>query len=140
MRTRLLLDTGPLVALLNERDAFHAWSKEVLAEVRPPLLTCESVVSEACWLLRGVRGGREKVLELVARQIATCPFDLDSEAAAVGKLMRRYSDVPMSLADACLVRMAELDDRATVFTVDRDFRIYRAHGRRSIPVVMPPSR
>ena len=140
MKSRLVLDTGPLVAFLNERDAFHPWAKEVLAEVRPPLLTCESVISEACWLLRGVAGGREKVLELVARKIATCSFNLDEEATAVSKLMRRYSNVPMSLADACLVRMAELDERASVFTIDQDFRIYRAHGRRSIAVVMPPGR
>jgi predicted nucleic acid-binding protein len=77
------------------------------------------------------------VIELVAREVVKVSYDVASDASALGRLMTRYADVPMSLADACLVRMIERATDASVLTVDRDFRIYRAHGRRVIPVVMP---
>jgi predicted nucleic acid-binding protein len=108
--TRTLLDTGPLVALLNRSDGHHEWSREVLRRIRPPLFTCEAVLSEACFLVRKLRGGPDAVLGLV---------------------------VTMSLADACLVRMTELAENPTVLTLDRDFRIYRRHSRQVIPVVAP---
>ncbi len=132
-----LLDTGPLVALLNRRDAHHRWACEVLDSIEPPVQTCEAVLSEACFLVRELRGGPDAVLELVARDIIQVAFSLESELAAVRKLLTRYASVPMSLADACLVRMTELDNGATVLTLDSDFRIYRRHGRQVVPVVLP---
>lgn len=134
---RVIVDTGPLVALLNARDAHHEWAVEVFDGIAPPLITCEAVISEACFLVRRLEGGCDAVLELVSRGIVTVAFRLGDELVPVRKLMLRYATVPMSLADACLVRMAELDDRATVLTMDADFRIYRKHGRQTIPYLMP---
>jgi hypothetical protein len=95
------------------------------------------VLSEACFLVRNLPGGPDAVLALVSGEIIEVSFRLAPELPAVRKLMTRYASVPMSLADACLVRMSELDDRATVLTLDRGFRIYRKHQRRGIPTLGP---
>ncbi len=131
------IDTGPLVAFLNGRDALHAWARDTLAHVEPPLRTCEAVLSEACFLLRKVRGGADVVMELVDRGVVQVPFRLTTEVVQVRKLMSRYATTPMSLADASLVRMTELDPKLTVMTLDDDFRVYRRFGRQVVPVLMP---
>jgi predicted nucleic acid-binding protein len=135
--TRILLDTGPLVAFLNRRDHFHGWATETLGALEPPLWTCESVLSEACFLLRGIERGPEAVLALVAREIVVPDFPLDEEAPAVAGLMKKYAEVPMALADACLVRMTELHRESAVLTLDGDFRIYRRNRREAIPLLVP---
>ncbi len=135
--TRFGIDTGPLVAFLNARDSFHKWATETLSTIEPPLHTWESVVSEACFLLRHLKCGPDAVLELVSRGILTLDFHLDVEHSSVKKLMTKYQSVPMSLADACLVRMTELDHNLTIITIDDDFRVYRRNGRQSVPVIMP---
>lgn len=137
MIRNILVDTGPLVALLDRRDRYHEWSTLQLASRRPPILTCEAVLAEASHLFRNVHGGRPALLELVRRRVLTVPFRLDEEVTRVAKLVSRYTDVPMSLADACLVRMAEQDDASAVMTLDSDFRIYRKKGRQIIPTIMP---
>jgi uncharacterized protein len=133
----VLLDTGPLVAFLKRRDRYHDWARQEMAAVSPPLLTCESVLSEACFLVRHEPGGRTAVLDLVRRGLVAVAFDLGREAAAVQKLLGRYADVPMDLADACLVRLAELTSGSVLLTLDSDFGIYRMHGRQVIPVRIP---
>ena len=135
--TRFSIDTGPLVALLNARDSFHRWARETLDTIEPPLHTCESVISEACFLVRHLKGGPDAVIALASRGILAVDFHLDSELGPIKKLMAKYANVPMSLADACLVRMTELDRELTIITLDDDFRIYRRHGRQAIPVLMP---
>jgi predicted nucleic acid-binding protein len=105
-----------------------------------PLLTCEAVVSETCFLLRHARGGPSAVLELIDRGALRIAFRLEDNVGAVGRLMARYASVPMSLADACLVRMAEQHSDSRVLTLDRDFRLYRKHGRHAIPAIMPEDR
>jgi predicted nucleic acid-binding protein len=134
---RFAIDAGPLVALLNARDEYHKWSTEVLDTVEPPLVTCESVISEACFLVRHLKGGSDAVFGLMSRGIVKIDFDLGSEAPHVRRLMARYSNVPMALADACLVRMSEIEGQLTIITIDSDFRIYRRNGRQVVPVVMP---
>ncbi len=135
--TQVIVDTGPLVAFLNRRDRHHEWVREVLATIEPPLLTCESVLSEACFLVRSFKAGPEAVLELVSRGILDARFSIASELEAVRRLMKKYANVPMSLADACLVRMTELERNSTVLTVDSDFRVYRRNRRHVVPVLMP---
>lgn len=137
MIRNVLLDTGPLVALLNRRDRHHGWATAQWAEIVPPLFTCEAVLAEACFLLRDLDDGPGRVLEFVARGVVKAPFRVEPDAAVIGSLLRRYASVPMSLADACLVWMAERDARSRVFTLDDDFRIYRIHGRRVIPLLTP---
>jgi predicted nucleic acid-binding protein len=133
----VLLDTGPLVAFINGRDRYHRWTTQQWADVEPPFLTCEPVLTEACFLLRHLPRGPAAVLELVEREVVKVAYGVEADVEALGKLMIRYANVPMSLADACLVRMVERHPAPTVLTLDRDFRIYRAHGRRVIPTIMP---
>ena len=136
----VLLDTGPLVAFLNRRDRHHEWTLAQWAGEKPPFLTCEAVLAEACFLLRRSPGGSQAVMQLLARGIVTAPFRLEEETSSVAKLLFRYASLPMSLADACLVLMAERYPSGIVMTLDRDFRIYRKHGRQVIPVKMPDER
>lgn len=134
---QVIVDTGPLVALLNAGDTYHRWAVQTLSPLEPPLLTCEAVLSEACFVLRRQPGGPSAVLELLARGVLAPTFRLADEAAAVHKLLIRYASVPMSLADACLVRMAALVPDSVVVTLDSDFTVYRRNGRQVVPVVMP---
>lgn len=137
MTRRFIADTGPLVALLSKRDRHHGWALETFAGVSPPALTCEAVLAEAWHLLSGTAKGQTALLDLVAAGTLAVEFALVSELAAVRRLVARYRDRPMSLADACLVRLAELFDDAEVITLDRDFSIYRKHGRQTVPLVSP---
>jgi len=137
MKREVLLDTGPLVASLRSNDKHYNWVRSQWEEIEPPLITCESVISEACFLLADVDAARHAVMELIGRRIIKIPFRLEDEARLVGTLMRKYSDVPMSVADACLVRMAEQFPRSAVFTLDSDFRFYRKQGRQVIPLILP---
>lgn len=137
MDKSIIVDTGPLVAFLNRSDRYHNWTKQQWEQVRPPLLTCEAVLAETCFLMRHLPGGSQAVLELVNRGVIQSTFNLEQEVQPLMKLIKRYADVPMSLADACLVRMAEQHAQSKVFTLDQDFRIYRKHGRQVIPLLMP---
>ena len=132
-----IVDTGPIVALLNARDEFHAWARETMGSIEPPMLTCEPVLAEASYLVRKLRGGPEAVLDLVTRGVLAVPFRVDAELLALRTLVARYVSVPMSLADACLVRMAETRPKSTVVTLDGDFRVFRRSGRLAIPLLMP---
>ena len=132
---RVLLDTGPLVAYLDRRDRNHAWACEIFASVEPPFHTCESVISEASFLLRGLERGPDAVLEMVERGLIDIGFSLADEIGPVRKLMKKYEAVPMSLADACLVRMSELDSESAVLTLDSDFHVYRRNRRNVIPLI-----
>lgn len=135
--TSVIVDTGPLVALLNRRERHHAWAVETMDVIEPPIFTCDAVLSEACFLLQDVDGGPDAVLELVTRGIVRSEFHLRAELEAVRGLMRKFANIPMSLADACLVRMTELDQRSVVLTLDSDFRIYRRKKRHVVPTLMP---
>jgi uncharacterized protein len=137
VKTGVILDTGPLVAFLNARDAFHAWALDQFSRIQPPLLTCESVLSEACFLLQGRDDKKDAVLELLNRGVLSLPFRLEQHATAIARLRRKYRDVPMSLADACLVRMTELHADSRVLTLDTDFFLYRKNGRQTIPCISP---
>jgi predicted nucleic acid-binding protein len=132
------MDTGPLVASLNRRDRFHLWAKAQLGALEPPISTCEPVLAEACFLLRDMPGGAAAVLKLVERGVLQVAFQVAPHAKSLATLMTKYANVPMSLADACLVRMTELDDSSAIMTLDSDFLVYRRHGRQAIPALMPP--
>ncbi|MBW4478014.1 MAG: PIN domain-containing protein [Tolypothrix brevis GSE-NOS-MK-07-07A] len=137
MKQEVILDTGPLVALVNRREQFHNWVTNQLREIEPPLFTCEAVITETCFLLQNVYGGEAAVISLMQRGIIQIEFHLSQEIAVVGELMRRYQSVPMSLADACLVRMTELSPLSELLTLDSDFRIYRKNRNQVISVIMP---
>lgn len=137
MNARIIVDTGPLVAFLNRADAHHAWAAAQFGRVRPPLLTCEAVLSEASFLLASFGRSPTLALDMAARGALAVGFSLADELEAVRRLMTRYKDVPVSLADACLIRMSELLPNCSVMTLDRDFLVYRRDGRRTIPLIAP---
>lgn len=137
---RVIVDAGPLVAFLVGDDSFHAWAEEQFGRLAPPFLTCEPVLTETFFLVHRLRGGGRRFFELLDSGLLSVDFDLIGERKSLAKLARKYERLPMSLADACLVRMAEIHAKFTVFTIDSHFRIYRKHGRQIIPVLLPPGR
>src|SRR5205085_8701418 len=126
-----------LVALLDRRERFHAWAVEQARTLQPPLITCEAVIAEVCFLIADLPGGARAVRDNLANGTWRLDFSLAAEQRRVFALMETYADQPMSLADACLVRMSEFHARATVFTLDGHFRVYRRNRRQIIPLIIP---
>jgi uncharacterized protein len=135
MAANLIADSGFLVALLAERDADHEWAVSQAARFPRPWKTCEAVISEAFYLLGPP--GASALAALVNRGSVVCAFDFTAHVDDVLRLMKKYSDVPMAFADACLVRMTEILSDPMLLTTDSDFRVYRRHGRQTIPCVLP---
>lgn len=135
--TKILADTGPLVAYLNQGDEHHRWALTAFSSFYEPIHTCEAVVSEVLFLLRSVNLSVETFLQLIERGAIRIDFNMDENLPDVLNLLRKYGDQPMSLADACLVRMAELEGNCQIFTTDRDFLVYRRKGRGVIPLLAP---
>jgi predicted nucleic acid-binding protein len=134
----VLLDAGPLVAYFDQREARHIWARETMARLHPPLLTCEAVLTEACHLLhKRVPTAISRLESWFARDLIQLAFNLEENWPRVFGLMQTYADLPMSLADACLVTMIENGTGDRIFTLDQHFRIYRHSGRRVLPVLMP---
>ena len=132
-----IVDAGPLVAFVDRRDAHHAWARQQLLQVKPPLLVCEPVLVEVLFLLRRFPAAQDAIMSQVQAGRLRIAFSLAAEVASVRQLLAKYADVPTSLADACLVRMAELYGDHDVCTLDSDFRIYRKHGRDPISLITP---
>jgi len=134
---KILADTGPLVAYLNQTDQYHRWSVECFSSFYEPIYTCEAVISESIFLLRSAGLDIESLLLMIERGIVRMDFSIEENRPDVFNMLRKYADLPMSLADACLVRMAELESNCQVFTTDKDFLVYRRKGRSVIPVLAP---
>lgn len=130
----VLLDTGPLVALLSENDANHARARALFSECAPPLRCCEAVLAEACFLMRKVHSsGPAEVIALGRRGVYEIALAVDEQWDGLEALLKKYANRPMSLADACLVRCAELYEEPRILTFDGDFTIYRwARNRRFV--------
>jgi predicted nucleic acid-binding protein len=135
MARNVLVDAGFIVALLSRHDAHHEWAATHAAEFDLPWSTCESVLSEAFHLL-GARG-TPGLSALLRRHALLLSFSLADHIEPVVKLLEKYSDVPMSLADGCLVRMTETLADPIILTTDEDFRVYRRNGRQVVPCVTP---
>lgn len=135
MAGNVLVDAGFVVALLSRRDSHHRWALARVPELPPPWSSCEAALSEAFHLL-GARGA-PALRALLRRRSLRVAFKLAEDTEPVLKLMQKYADVPMSLADACLVRMTETLADPVLLTTDADFDIYRRHSRHVVPCVMP---
>lgn len=135
MARNVLVDAGFVVALLSSRDNHHEWAVSQASELPPPWYTCEAVVSESFHLLGG--RGAANLGALLRRRALLVTFELAKNIEPVVKLIEKYSDVPMSLADACVVRMTETLADPIVLTTDEDFRVYRRHSRQVVPCVTP---
>ena len=134
----LIADTGPLVAVINRRDQFHAWAVETLKRTTEPLHTCEAVLTEAFFRLTHVPGGPDRLLDLLTiPDFMVLDWRVHESRDEIRTIMKKYADTPASFADACLVSMAESSRRPVVWTTDSHFRIYRIRGGKQIQVLAP---
>jgi predicted nucleic acid-binding protein len=130
-----IVDTGFLVALLSRRDAHHRWATSQAERLPPPWITCEAVLSETFHLVRPY--GTPRLAALLRRGAVRYGFRFSENVEPVLWLLRKYADVPISFADACLVRMTEILPDPVLLTTDADFQIYRRKARQTIPCVLP---
>jgi predicted nucleic acid-binding protein len=139
MARRVLVDAGPIAGLLDRRDTHHDWAKQQVAHLHHPMVTCESVLSEAFFLLAPVRNGTSTLAGLLRDNLVRVDpdFSFYEHSDEILSNMERYKNVPMSFADACLVRMTEIERDSLVFTTDRDFLTYRRNRRERIPLISP---
>lgn len=137
MSRAAIVDTGPLVAFFDRAERHHAWAAERVRELAAPLLVCEPVLAEAMFLLAGLPKAQDALFELIENGALRIALQVEEQVSELRTLHRKYRDRPMSLADACIVRMAELFDRHEVLTLDSDFSIYRKHGREPIVLIQP---
>ena len=133
----ILVDTGPIVAYLDRRDHYHQWALSQFSRFPAPYKTCEAVCVEAAHLLSRAGLDPTVVLDLLQLGVLEIDFAIKTDVERIRALMKKYRDQPMSLADACLVRMAEQHPKSTVLTLDTDFHIFRKHKRDLIPVIIP---
>ncbi|MEO6772663.1 MAG: PIN domain-containing protein [Kofleriaceae bacterium] len=123
--TPVLVDTGWIVAVLDRSERNHQRCVDAVEDLAAPLVTCEAVIAEACYLLRDVRGAVETVIENVEKGVFEVPFRLSSSSRAIRALLKKYARVPMDLADACLVQLADELETGKILTLDSDFHVYR---------------
>lgn len=123
------MDAGAIVAFLHKRDQWNSQAVKLFSELPKPFFTCESVISEAFYLTNLLYNSRELILGLLGSGMVRLDFILANELPIVIRLLEKYKDVPMSLADACLVRMSELEPESLLLTFDSDFQIYRRNRR-----------
>jgi predicted nucleic acid-binding protein len=136
----VIIDAGAIVAILNRADQHHAWASRTAQALVPPFLITESALTEACYLFQKTRLSLAPVVELITSGTLIIPFVLVDEIASIHKLIQKFHDMPkgqMSLADASLVRLAELYPDAAMFTLDTHFTIYRKNGRQRLKLITP---
>jgi uncharacterized protein len=131
-----LMDTGVIVALLDRSEQYHARCVTAMKGLDRPLVTCEAVIAESCYLLRRLPGAAETVHENVGRGVFQIPFQLSRAAAPVRSILRKYRDLPADLADACLIYLAEEPNTEDILTLDRDFERYRWRRNRAFRLLV----
>jgi predicted nucleic acid-binding protein len=135
-----IADTGPLVAFLDRAERYHRWVAEQIQGLEAPLLVCEPVLAETMHLLRRFPEAQGALFGLLENGALSIAFHVEEHVSALRRLHQKYRDRPMSLADACIVRMAEIHDSHAVLTLDSDFAIYRKHGRVPLALIHPAVR
>jgi len=134
---RILVDTGPLVAILSREDQYHTVCVSALRDMPGPLLSCWPVITEAAWLLRKSPRAVQQLLRSIDGGFLELLPLAGAEAEAIAALMKRYEDIHPQLADVALVYLANREKIEAIFTLDqRDFSIYRS-GRRSPFRIVP---
>jgi uncharacterized protein len=132
-----IVDTGPLVAFLDRAEKHHRWVAERIEELDTPLLVCEPVLAEAMHLLARFSRAHDGLFGLLENGALMIALRIDEHISALRKLLQKYRARPMSLADACIVRMTEIYERHAVLTLDSDFSVYRKHGRIPLALIHP---
>lgn len=138
-KATVLADAGAIVGLIRTRDQWHSWASGIASGLAAPYLTCEPVITEVCFVLRDYPTGQQEVLRLIEDGVLILDFSVAENLESIRQLMEKYEDLPMSLADACLVRMTEIVENPYVFTTDSDFRVFRRNGSKPIPLIIPDS-
>lgn len=131
------VDAGPLFALIDANESDHARCRATLATLQPPMPTSWAVYTEAMYLLGRSLGhsGQAKLWDFLTSGLVEL-IDLSPEAVERCRvLMAKYADLPMDLADATLVALAEERDDDEIFTLDDDFTVYRLYGRRRFKIL-----
>jgi uncharacterized protein len=135
-RAGVLLDTGPLVALLLKNDVNHDKAQRIFGDCAPPFRCCEAVVAEACFLMRKVHAtAPADIVALAARGVFSIAISAGQHWTSIGALLKKYSDRPISLADACLIRCAEIHQEARIATFDGDFNVYKWARNRKFAIL-----
>ena len=137
MARTVLIDTGALIAVLSKRDQHHDWARSNFESLTSPCLTCEAVLSECFFLLGRTPSGKKVFSSLLERGIVAVDFSFRDQLGDTLRLIQQYREMPMSFADACMVRMSELHPDSAVVTTDTDFKTYRRNGRQAIPLLAP---
>jgi uncharacterized protein len=132
-----IVDTGPLVAFVDRAEQYHQWAIARIEELEAPLLVCEPVLAEAMHLLGRLSRAQDALFALLENNALRIAFRMEEHLTVLRRLLAKYSDRPMSLADACVVRMAEIHERHAVLTLDSDFVVYRKHGKVPLAVIHP---
>jgi len=132
----VLVDTGPLVAILRAEDQYHELCVRTLTQLRDPLLSCWPVITEAAWLLRRHPRAIEKLLLGSAGSFLELAHLSGAEAVPIAEILNRYAGLRPQLADATLVYLAERENVHTIFTLDRrDFSVYRTARKRAFRIL-----
>jgi predicted nucleic acid-binding protein len=126
-----------IVALLDRSERHHPRCVEVMEGLDRPLVTCEAVIAESCYLLRGLPGAADAILENVERGVFQIPFQLSRATAAVRSTLRKYRDLAPDFADACLIQLADELDTGDILTLDGDFESYRWRRNRLFRLLVP---
>ena len=134
---RAIVDTGPLVAFFDRSERHHRWTADRIEELDAPLLVCEPVLTETSYLLARFPRAQDAVFKLLENGALALAFRLDDHIGMLHRLLRKYRDTPMSRADACVVRMAEIHEDHCALTLDSDFTVYRKHGRLPLTLMHP---
>jgi predicted nucleic acid-binding protein len=132
-----IVDTGPLVAFFDRAERHYRWVAERIEELEAPLLVCEPVLTETMYLLARYPRAQTALFDLLQNGALSVAFRMEEHVSELRRLLQKYRDKPMSLADACVVRMAEIHERHAVLTLDSDFSVYRKHGRVPLTLVHP---
>jgi uncharacterized protein len=135
--TTAIVDTGPLVAFFDRAERHHRWVSARINELEAPLLVCEPVLAEAMYLLARHSKAQDAIFNFLQNGALSVAFRIDEHVSPLRRLLQKYRDTPISLADACIVRMSEIYDRHAVLTLDSDFLIYRKHGRAPLALIHP---
>jgi predicted nucleic acid-binding protein len=133
----ILLDAGVIVAWLDTSESKHRACVDALQGISSPFVTCEAVIAESCYLLRNVTGAKEAVLENVSSGVFQIPLRLSDAASDVRRILRKYRDRDVDLADACLVHLANEFETGEILTLDSDFQVYRWGRNKTFRSLVP---
>jgi len=133
----VVANTGPLVAFFDRAERHHRWAIERIEQMESPLLVREPVLAETMYMLGGHAKAQDALWDFMGNGALDVAFRIGERVSALRKLMYKHRDTPMSLADACLVRMAEIHEDHAIMTLDPDFLIYRKHGRTPLAPIRP---